>query len=122
MKLSTKNIRKIKPISQPTVAEELALDELILMAKFLSEIEQQQKFKNIDRKTLAALIGTSPSYLTQVFRGDKPLNFKTLAKIQAVLNIKFEVSVNTLSEAIISKSDKLQLKTSKSRLLAKVSP
>jgi transcriptional regulator with XRE-family HTH domain len=118
MKLSSKNIRKIKPISQPTVAEELALDELLLMAKFLSEIEQQQKLKDIDRKTLAKLIGTSPSYLTQVFRGDKPLNFKTLTKIQTVLNIRFELSVITLSEEIQNKSDKLPLKTSKSRILA----
>ena len=118
MKLSSKNIRKIKPISQPTVAEELALDELLLMAKFLSEIEQQQKLKDIDRKTLAKLIGTSPSYLTQVLRGDKPLNFKTLTKIQTVLNIRFELSVITLSEEIQNKSDKLPLKTSKSRILA----
>ena len=118
MKLSSKNIRKIKPISQPTVSEELALDELLLMAKFLSEIEQQQKLKDIDRKTLAKLIGTSPSYLTQVFRGDKPLNFKTLTKIQTVLNIRFELSVITLSEEIQNKSDKLPLKTSKSRILA----
>ena len=100
MKLSIEHIKKIKPISQPTVAEELALTELLLMAKFLSEIEQQQKLKDIDRKTLAALIGTSPSYLTQVFRGDKPLNFKTLAKIQTVLNIRFDVSVKILEEAL----------------------
>lgn len=121
MKLSTENIRKIKPISQPTLAEELAIDELILMAKFLSEIEQQQKIKAIDRKTLAAMIGTSPSYLSQVFRGDKPLNFKTLAKIQAVLNIRFEVSVINSNEVIFNKSDKLSIKKSSSRILATVS-
>jgi transcriptional regulator with XRE-family HTH domain len=106
MKLSNEDIKKIRPIYQPTVAEELALAELMLMAKFLSEIEQQQKLKDIDRKTLAALIGTSPSYLTQVFRGDKPLNFKTLAKIQAVLNIRFEVSIQNLNNASKLKKDK----------------
>jgi len=105
MKLSNEDIKKIKPIYQPTADEELALAELMLMAKFLSEIEQQQKLKDIDRKTLAALIGTSPSYLTQVFRGDKPLNFKTLAKIQAVLNIRFEVSVSIIDEPILNKKD-----------------
>jgi transcriptional regulator with XRE-family HTH domain len=108
MKLSNEDIKKIKPIYQPTADEELALAELMLMAKFLSEIEQHQKLKDIDRKTLAALIGTSPSYLTQVFRGDKPLNFKTLAKIQAVLNIKFEVSVSIIDEPIINKKDNQQ--------------
>jgi transcriptional regulator with XRE-family HTH domain len=118
MKLSIEHIKKIKPISQPTVAEELALTELLLMAKFLSEIEQQQKLKDIDRKTLAALIGTSPSYLTQVFRGDKPLNFKTLAKIQTVLNIRFDVSVKILEEAITNKKGPLSIKTNKAKELA----
>jgi transcriptional regulator with XRE-family HTH domain len=105
MKLSNEDIKKIKPIYQPTADEELALAELMLMAKFLSEIEQQQKLKDIDRKNLAVLIGTSPSYLTQVFRGDKPLNFKTLAKIQAVLNIRFEVSASIIDEPILNKKD-----------------
>ena len=105
MKLSNEDLKKIKPIYQPTADEEIALAELMLMAKFLSEIEQQQKLKDIDRKTLAALIGTSPSYLTQVFRGDKPLNFKTLAKIQAVLNIRFEVSASIIDEPILNKKD-----------------
>jgi transcriptional regulator with XRE-family HTH domain len=118
MKLSIEHIKKIKPISQPTVAEELALTELLLMAKFLSEIEQQQKLKDIDRKTLAALIGTSPSYLTQVFRGDKPLNFKTLAKIQTVLSIRFDVSVKILEEAITNKKGPLPIKTNKAKELA----
>jgi len=118
MKLSIEHIKKIKPISQPTVAEELALTELLLMAKFLSEIEQQQKLKDIDRKTLAALIGTSPSYLTQVFRGDKPLNFKTLAKIQTVLSIRFDVSVKILEEAITNKKGTLPIKTNKAKELA----
>jgi transcriptional regulator with XRE-family HTH domain len=105
MKLSNEDIKKIKPIYQPTADEELALAELMLMAKFLSEIEQQQKLKDIDRKNLAVLIGTSPSYLTQVFRGDKPLNFKTLARIQAVLNIRFEVSASIIDEPILNKKD-----------------
>lgn len=40
------------------------------------------------------MIKTSGSYLTQVFRGDKPLNFITLAKIQKALNIRFEISAH----------------------------
>ena len=55
------------------------------------EIVQEEK--GITRKELASLIKTSPSYLTQVFRGDKPLNFITLAKIQRALGIRFTVGV-----------------------------
>jgi transcriptional regulator with XRE-family HTH domain len=70
-------------------AEKLEVDSLLLMSGFLSEIEAAMVKKKITRKTLAQLIGTSPSYLTQVFRGDKPLNFMTLAKMQKALNVGF---------------------------------
>jgi transcriptional regulator with XRE-family HTH domain len=78
-------------IDKQTEDEKLKHDEYMLMAAFLSEIEQIQVSKNINRKRLAELIKTSPSYLTQVFSGDKPLNFWTIAKIQNELNVRFEV-------------------------------
>ena len=69
-------------------------EEYTLMANYLSEIERLQKKMGINRKDLAAKINTSPSYLTQVFRGDKPLNFYTIAKMQKALHVRFGVSVN----------------------------
>ena len=66
-------------------------DAFMLMAGYLSEIERIQEERQINRKELAKLINTSPSYLTQVFRGSKPLNFETIAKIQRVLNIRFDL-------------------------------
>lgn len=76
-----------------TKQERLKLDAYMLMAAFLSEIEIILEHEKISKKTLAQKIDTSPSYLTQVFRGDKPLNFMTLAKIQTALNIQFETRV-----------------------------
>lgn len=73
--------------------EKLESDSYALMASFLSVIEMIQEEKGITRKELAYLIKTSPSYLTQVFRGDKPLNFITLAKIQRALGIRFSVEL-----------------------------
>lgn len=93
MKLTSENIKKIKPLYQATEEEQVNLDEYMLMAKYLSEIENILIEKSLTKKAIATKIGTSPSYLTQVFRGDKPLNFKTLAKIQTVLNIHFEVHI-----------------------------
>ena len=94
-------------------------DEFMLMASFLSEIEKVQKVKNFKRNKLAELIGTSASYLTQVFRGDKPLNFNTLAKIQDALKIRFSVhasykidtieSMNEAAAASISVYEKNQI-------------
>lgn len=66
-------------------------DAYMLMAGYLSEIERVQEETKLKRNALASKIGITPSYLTQVFRGDKPLNFHTLAKIKRALKIKFFV-------------------------------
>lgn len=76
-----------------TESEKIESDSFILMSSFLSVIEIVQEEKGITRKELASMIKTSPSYLTQVFRGDKPLNFITLAKIQRALGIRFSVGL-----------------------------
>ena len=70
---------------------EIKHDALMLMAGFLSEIEHIQDEQNISRKELAKKINTSGSYLTQVFRSKKPLNFITLAKIKRALDLRFEI-------------------------------
>lgn len=73
-------------------------DAYMLMAGYLSEIEKIQEDEGIKRNHLANQIKTSASYLTQVFRGDKPLNFQTLAKIQRVLKIKFQVRAYSINQ------------------------
>jgi ribosome-binding protein aMBF1 (putative translation factor) len=83
---------KIRALQASKTEEELLQEETaILMANYLSEIERYQRDHAITRKDLAAKIKTSASYLTQVFRGDKPLNFYTIAKIQRALSIRFRV-------------------------------
>ncbi|NCV88436.1 MAG: XRE family transcriptional regulator [Oxalobacteraceae bacterium] len=89
-------------------AEKLEVDSLLLMSGFLSEIEAAMVKKKITRKLLAQLIGTSPSYLTQVFRGDKPFNFMTLAKMQKALNVGFVTRLYYKDKAV---SDKKILKS-----------
>src|SRR5687768_6273594 len=74
-----------------TEEQQIKHDEYMLMASFLSEIELVQKQKGIKRNRLSKLIKLSPSYITQVFRGDKPLNFNTIARIQRALDIRFSV-------------------------------
>lgn len=85
---------------RPSPSEERLIerDSAILQANYLSEIERLYQNKGLNRKELAYKIGTSPSYLTQVFRGDKPLNFLTLAKIKRALNLRFEVTASVVSE------------------------
>ncbi|HKI44241.1 MAG TPA: helix-turn-helix transcriptional regulator [Balneolales bacterium] len=63
----------------------------LLAFKFLSEIEKAMEEEGVNRKELAQRIGTSASYITQLFRGDRLLNFNTLAKIEKVLDLDFEI-------------------------------
>ena len=63
----------------------------MLMYRFLSEIEKITDDRGISRKELAKNIGVTPSYLTQLYRGNKPLNIHTLAKVEKVLDFRFDI-------------------------------
>ena len=63
----------------------------MLMYRFLSEIEKITDERKIVRKELAKQIGVSASYLTQLYRGVKPLNIETLAKIELALDFRFDI-------------------------------
>ncbi|MEI8114065.1 MAG: helix-turn-helix transcriptional regulator [Bacteroidia bacterium] len=64
----------------------------LLMFRFLSIIETKCEELGWNRKQLAEKVGTSASYITQLFRGDKLVNMTTLAKFQKVLGITFEIA------------------------------
>lgn len=98
-KSSNKELNKIKSdfdqlFAFDNQAEKNEADAKLLMAKFLSKIQEVSDAKGIKRKELAEMIGTSASYLTQLFRGHKIINLVTLAKIQDALDLKFEVSLH----------------------------
>jgi len=73
--------------------DQLEVDAKVLASKFLSKVQEEADNKNINRKELAKLIGTSPSYLTQLFRGHKLLNLLTVVKLQKVLEMEFDISL-----------------------------
>jgi transcriptional regulator with XRE-family HTH domain len=79
------------------INEEDRHNATMIMFKFLSGIEDVSKDK-LSRKKLAELIGTSPSYITQLFRGDKLLNLLTIAKFERVLNIEFVITPRFISD------------------------
>lgn len=67
----------------------------MIMFRFLSEVEEYHSGgKNIKRSELASKLSVSPSYITQLFKGDKLLNFTMLAKIQKAFNITFEIKAH----------------------------
>jgi transcriptional regulator with XRE-family HTH domain len=72
--------------------DELDYEAHLLMFRFLSEVEKNFPEGRIPKnKDLASKLGVSSSYITQVFNGDKLLNFKMLAKLQKALDITFEI-------------------------------
>ena len=73
--------------------EEIALRASSLCAAFLVQIEKMLEEKNWTQKKLAHKIGFSPSYLSQIFHSERLLNFKSLAKIEKALDIRFDVSI-----------------------------
>ena len=88
-------------------------DSKILMFKFLSIIEDEMIQRNMSKKELASQLNTSPSYVTQLFRGTKTINLLKLVKLQSLFNIEFEIQVvNKAKKKSIRKA-----KTSKAKSL-----
>ena len=72
-----------------------------IMFRFLSEIErivQEKTGEKIKKKELAQALKTSPSYITQLFNGDKLINLITLAKLQDVFDVTFDIAAKPNEE------------------------
>lgn len=75
--------------------EELEHEARMIMFRFLSEIERISVLGNtFKKKELADKLKVSPSFITQLFNGNKLLNFTLLAKIQDTFNITFEIKAH----------------------------
>lgn len=68
------------------------LDNQILMFRFLSEIERITDERKITRRKLASMVGTSPSYITQLYQGNKIISIDLISKMQKALDIRFEIT------------------------------
>ena len=93
--------RGFAELFEKSEAEKIDDRAYLLSLIFLGEAEKAMDKKNWTRKRLAEAIGTSASYLTQLFRGDRLLNFKTIAKIEAALETEFVVKAESLEEKAV---------------------
>lgn len=55
-----------------------------------SKIENAMKERNINNKTLAELVGVSPSMITRYLNGDSEMSVTTLCKIAANLRVSLD--------------------------------
>ncbi|GAB3638637.1 hypothetical protein GCM10027422_42270 [Hymenobacter arcticus] len=67
----------------------------VLSFRFLSEVERLSEAKGLTRKALAEAVGTSASYITQLFRGDRTLNLLMAARLQRALGAEFHIKAVT---------------------------
>ncbi|MFX0558672.1 hypothetical protein ACOCEA_17880 [Maribacter sp. CXY002] len=96
MKSSEKNIQNLETAFDSIFNNQeidYDIEARIIASKLLSEISEITDKNNLNRKTIAELIGTSASYLTQLYRGNKLLNFVTLAKLKDKLNLSIEIKI-----------------------------
>ena len=108
MSTSLKNKKEIQQAFRETLTpatdkERIELETLMLMARFLSEIEKVCEERGLLKKDLAKMIGTSASYITQLFRGNKIINLETIAKIMLALDIQFDVKIKKKSDSTLRK-------------------
>lgn len=71
--------------------DQIGVDARWIAAQFLSKVQDEMTLQQMTRRELANRIGTSASWLTQLFRGDKLPNLETIAQMQKALNIEFEI-------------------------------
>lgn len=71
--------------------EQIEQDGLILAFQFLSRIDKARMDQGLSKKELAIKVGTSASFITQLFSGDRKPSWNMLAKMQKELSIEFEI-------------------------------
>jgi transcriptional regulator with XRE-family HTH domain len=85
--------------------EELEHEAYMIMFRFLSELEKLNSDEHpLKKKELAKKLGVSPSYITQLFNGNKLINLSTLARIERFFNITFEIKARQ-NEVLYSAGD-----------------
>ena len=98
MKSLEKNIKNLDSAFEGLLSElenDYEIEAKVLASKILSEISEIAEKKDLNRKNIADLIGTSASYLTQLYRGNKILNLITLAKLKNKLNLNINISITS---------------------------
>jgi transcriptional regulator with XRE-family HTH domain len=75
----------------PSESDIIESDAYLLMGEYLFLIEKKMEEISMSKKELAEKIGTSASYLSKFFNLNQLINFKTLAKIQKALDVRFEL-------------------------------
>jgi len=86
--------------------EVIEFREAALHLRIIDELIAVLETRNWNQAKLANELGTSKSYITQLFNGNKLINLKLLAKLEKILNIEFRVECHIKPEIVPAKSNK----------------
>lgn len=95
---SVKIRKEFQKLFEKSPEEQVEHRAQMLSYIFLSEAQKAMDQKDWTQRRLADEIGTSASYLTQLMRGDRLLNLKTIAKMEDALQIRFEVKTVEMND------------------------
>ncbi len=84
----------INLLQDMTEEDSIEIKASVLALQFLGLVDEKLKERGMTKKELADQIGTSVSYLTQLFRGDRKPSWEILGKMSLVLGLGFKVSVS----------------------------
>lgn len=87
-------LRRLRDEKTPVELEAAAAR--LLSFRFLSEVERLTDEQGLNRRELARALGTSPSYVTQLYRGDRLLNLTMAVRMERVLGVQFQVRAEAL--------------------------
>lgn len=79
--------------------EKIEHNAQMISYRILSEVEKICEEKKINKKALAEMVGTSRSYITQLFRGTKQVNTEIMARFEEALDINFQIKVKLTEES-----------------------
>lgn len=79
-------------LQHETEQEKWAQKGQVLAFRFLSELDEAMEKQKMKKKELAEKVGTSASYITQLFMGDRKPNWEVLAKMADALDVDFYVT------------------------------
>jgi transcriptional regulator with XRE-family HTH domain len=87
----------------PQSAEDIhEFDVIKAHFEIVSAFEQCMIKDKVTKKALAAQVGTSPAYLTQIFSGNKMINLDLMVRIQKALELEFVASFCKKDEKVVS--------------------
>ncbi|MFA8342048.1 MAG: helix-turn-helix domain-containing protein [Rhodothermaceae bacterium] len=73
------------------VDEKINFEAEILSLNVMHKVKNLMDENNMNKKQLADKLNVSRAYVTRLFSADKLVNFKVLAKLQRVFDIKFDI-------------------------------